>query len=303
MRKLSPLLLIAVACVAAALVLPTASLAAPNAAVPIAAAKPASVPAPLASGAFDAQIWPAQNGKTVVIVDVTLDPKVKLPARVRIPVPKGAVVEWAGEILNGDASTDKERTFTLQDGQGGSYAELTLSLSHRGQIETNGIPMMASGTKLLTQVDWIQSVASTSTLFTVRIPAQVSAVTIDPRPEGAPETNAVGESLYVLPVQKLATGAQSAIKISYDTAPAAVTSPAKVDLNLVYLVLGVLLAGAAGVAVYLGSRQNSSGPGDEGGDADDGDAGSQPAAPDDSVAEDAPGEANDADDAFDVDFE
>jgi hypothetical protein len=295
--------LIAAACVSVALVLPTAVLAAPNTAVPIAAAKPAAVTAPLASGPLDAQIWPAQDGKTVVIVDVTLDPKVQLPARVRIPVPKSAVVEWAGEILSGDASTDKERPFTLQNGQGGSYAEFTLSVSRRGQIETNGIPMMASGTKLLTQVDWIQSVPSTSTLFTVRIPAQVSAVTIDPKPQGAPETNAVGESLYILPTQNLATGAQSAIKVSYDTAPAAPTPTATLNLTAVYWVLGVLLAGAVALTVYLMSRQNYTGSDDVGYDADDDAVQDQAAEPDDDVAQGAPGEEEDEDDAFDIDFE
>lgn len=303
MREPRALLLIVAACLSVALFVPTAALAAPKTAVPIAAAKPAAVTAPLASGPLDAQIWPGQDGKTVVIVDVTLDPKVKLPVRVRIPVPKNAVVEWAGEILNGDASTDKERTFTLQDGQGGSYAEFELSVSHRGQIETNGIPMMASGTKLLTQVDWIQSVASTSTLFTVRIPAAVSAVTIDPKPDGAPETNAVGESLYVLPLQKLATGAQSAIKVSYDTAPAAATPTATLNLTAVYVVLGILLAGAVAVTVYLVSRQNSSGSDDAGYDDDEDGAQDQAAELDDDAAEDAPGEAQDEDDAFDIDSE
>jgi len=303
MRQPRSLLFIAAACVSVALVLPTAGLAAPNTAVPIAAAKPAAITAPLASGPLDAQVWPAQDGKTVVIVDVTLDPKVKLPARVRIPVPKSAVVEWAGEILSGDASTDKQRPFTLADGQGGSYAEFTLSVSHRGQIETNGIAMMASGTKLLTQVDWIQSVPSTSTLFTVRIPPAVSAVTIDPKPEGQPETNAVGESLYILPMQKLATGAQLAIKISYDTAPAAAAPTATVNLTAVYVVLGILLAGAVAVTVYLVSRQNYGGSDDVGYDADEDDAGDSAAAPDDGVAQHAPGKEQDEDDSFDVDFE
>lgn len=275
------------------LALPSAAIAAPRSAPAL---------APLASGPIDAQIWPAQEGNTtVVIIDVTLDSKVKLPARVRIPVPKNAVVEWAGEILSGDASTDKERTFTLQDGQGGSFAEFTLSVSHRAQIETSGIAMTANGTLLTTQVDWIQSVPSTSTLFTVRIPALVSAVNIDPKPEGAPDTNANGESLYVLPMQKLATGSQSAIKVSYDTAPATATPTTTVNLTAVYLVLGVLLAGAVAVVFYLMGHQASAGSDDAGYD-DAEDSATQPDGTE--VAEEAPSaQADDDDDEFDVDFE
>ncbi|MDR3687019.1 MAG: hypothetical protein P4L93_08710 [Coriobacteriia bacterium] len=300
MRSLRITILIVAACLSVAVALPAGALAAPGAAAPTASSKPAAVTAPLASGPIDAQIWPGQDGKTVVIVDVTLDPKVKLPARVRIPVPNGAVVQWAGEILGGDASKDQERPFTLQSGHGGSYAELTLSVSRRGQIETNGIAMTASGTKLSTLVDWTQSVPSTSTLFTVRIPANVSAVTIAPQPVGAPDTNAAGESLYVLPTQSLATGAQSVIKVSYDTAPATATPATTVNLTAVYIVLGVLLAGAVAVVVYLASRQNAAGSGDEGyddSDAEDGDV--SEAEPDDDAAPNSTDEADD--DAFDID--
>ena len=301
MSRLRSLLLVAAACALA--------LAVPGSAVAAAIATPV---APLATGPLDAQIWPAQAGNTtVVIADVTLDPKVKLPVRVRIPVPKGSVVEWAGEILNGDANSDQQRTFSLHDALGGSYAEFTMSVSHRGQIETNGIVMTANGTKVLTQVDWVQSVPSTSTLFTVRIPAGTSSVTIQPTPDGVPETNAAGESLYVLPTQHLAPGSLTSIKVEYDTVPAAVASGGGgVNLTAVYLVLGVLLVGAVAVVIYLVGRQNAAAAQDEEefSDEDDSDDDAfvddsedeEPQAADDS---DSASDDHDEDDAFDIHFE
>jgi len=105
--------------------------------VPVATAKQVAITAPLASGPLDAQIWPARMARRSSSSTVTLDPKVKLPARVRIPVPKNAVVEWAGEILSGDASTDQQRTFTLHDGRAAVMPSSRSPSRTAVQIETN----------------------------------------------------------------------------------------------------------------------------------------------------------------------
>jgi hypothetical protein len=192
-----------------------------------------------------------------MIVDVVLDPKVKLPARVRIPVPKGAVVQWAGEILSGDASNDQQREFTIHDGQGGSYAEFTLTTSRRGQIDAAGIPMTANGNQVSTTVEWVQSVPATSTVFSVRLPAGVSSVAITPAPQGTPQINTAGESLYSLPQQALATGSTTMIKVGYNLTPTGATGAPSTNLTAVYLVLGVLLVGAIAIVVYLMARQRA----------------------------------------------
>jgi hypothetical protein len=251
MGRLRNVLTLAVACALVLAALPAVAMAAE--------ATTATSTAPLAAGPIDGQIWPAQDGNvTAVIVDISLDPKVKLPARVRIPVPKGAVVQWAGEILNGDASADQQRDFTLRNGAGGgSYAEFTLSVSHRGQIDTSGIAMTARGTQVSTEVDWIQSVPSTSTLFTVRVPAGASDVKIDPTPEGTPDTNSAGEKLYLLPVQALATGSSTTVKVTYNTSPTGASASPASNVTAVYIVLGVLLVGAVALVVYLFTKQRS----------------------------------------------
>jgi hypothetical protein len=262
MRRARNRLLIAVVASALALLaLPALALAAQAAPGAPAASRTATRTAPLASGPIDAQVWPAQDGKTTgVIVDVVLDPKVKLPARIRIPVPKGAVVQWAGEILSGDASNDQQREFTIQEGQGGSYAEFTLTASRRGQIDAAGIPMTANGNQVSTTVEWIQSVPAISTVFSVRLPAGVSSVAITPAPQGTPQINTAGESLYSLPQQALATGSTTVIKVGYNLSPtgaAGASGAPSSNLTAVYLVLGVLLVGAIAVVVYLMTRQRA----------------------------------------------
>ena len=101
--------------------------------------KAASTPVDAAAGGpIDMQIWPGQGvegDQTAIITVVEVDAKTKLPVTVRIPVTPGTTVEWAGEILGGPAESDIQQTFKLVQGQGGQFAEFTLTQSHRGQID------------------------------------------------------------------------------------------------------------------------------------------------------------------------
>lgn len=257
-RKLPVLVL---TCMLAIAVLPGAALGVPKVPAKSAPAASASSTAPVAEGPIDGQIWPGEEGpQTAALVDITLDPKVRLPARVRIPVPSGAVVQWAGEILGGDPNADPERAFTLHSGSGGGkYAEFTLSVSHRGQIETNGIPLTANGTVLSTQVEFVQSVPATSVTFSVRIPAGVTQVKIDPSPSGPPSINtSTGDSLYLLALVSLATGAKTTVKITFNTSPTGATQTSAPSLTAVYIVLGVLLVALIAIVVYLFARERAS---------------------------------------------
>lgn len=257
MRSLRCMSLLALTCAVALIASPVVAMGVPSPKAAPTASAVASVVAPVAQGPIDAQVWLTQDAQdTAVILDVQLDPAVKLPARVRIPVPAGAVVEWAGEIVGQDASSDQQRDFTLHNGAGGgAYAEFTMSVSHRGQIETSGIPITAHGAVVSTEVDFVQSVPASSTIFTVRLPAKISQVNITPTPTGPPDTNSAGESLYLLPAQTLATGASSPIKVSYNTSPPAAARTSGPNLTPAYVVLGVLLVGAVAFVVYLIARQ------------------------------------------------
>jgi hypothetical protein len=214
MSRIQRLLVSCVACAMLAVMTPSGAWGA----TPKSAASPskaATSSAPLVVGSFDSQFWPGQGQQAVAIVDVVVDSKAKLPAKVRIPVPVGAVVEWAGEILGGNGDADIQRTFELKTGAGGArYAEFTLSKSHRGQIDTSGIPMTAQGTVVTSKFEFVQSAPSTSTGFSVRVPAGVSDVRIVPTPTGPPQVNSAGESLYTLPEQNLALGAATEVSVT-----------------------------------------------------------------------------------------
>jgi hypothetical protein len=251
MARLRTLLLVVL--LAGALASPGIAHAAPKAA----ASRGATSTAPVVEAPIDAQVWPAQDGQsTTVVLAVQLDSTTKLPARVRVPVPIGSTVQWAGEIVGNDPNNDIERPFTLHDGAGGAqYAEFTLESSRRGQVEAGGIAMTSKSDVLSTEVDYVQSAPAPSTVFTVRLPAGASQVKIEPTPQGAPEANTSGETLYVLPTQKLATGEKLTIKASYSTTPRLAGGASGSNFTSAYLVLGILLVVAVAVVVYLATRR------------------------------------------------
>ena len=208
-----------------------------------------------AGGPVDVQMWP-QDGQAIVITSVELPQGTKLPAIVRIPVAPGSTVEWAGEIVGAAASGDIPAEYKLAQGAGGEYAEFTLTKSLRGQIDTVASTLTVSGQRISTTLDWVQSVASPQTSFSVRSPSGVSDVKITPSPVGAPVGNEQGEQLYVLPDQTLAEGQKATVVLSYSTAPPVGSVPANSASTIVIVLVAGLVV--AVLALILVARRRSS---------------------------------------------
>jgi hypothetical protein len=251
--------------------------------------------APLTTGHYGVQVGPDEGqGVLVVIVGITLDVSVKLPARVRIPVPPGSSVAWAGEVLGNNPAADKQREYTLGRGDGGAqYAEFTLAESHQGQIDVLANTLTTNGSLISATTTFVQSVSSTSTAFAVRMPAGVDNVKITPTPISPPEFNSAGESLYTLGERVLAPGAKLPITLSYSkvttqTAPSGSTSPMTM---LFVVVAGALLVVI--VAILVIARRGQPSEVDEESDEDAGD--------DEVDYEDEGGDAEDVEDVEDAD--
>lgn len=220
-------------------------------AIPSAAlAAPAS-----AGGPVDVQVW-AQNGQTIIITSVAIPQSTELPTLVRIPVASGAKIEWAGEILGTDAASDISRDYKLVRGVGGTYAEFYLTTSRRAQIDSVASSLTASGSTLSMAVDWVQSVSASETLFSVRLPVGMSAVSIKPAPIGTPTENGTGDVLYVLPSKTMAPGEKTTVSLSYSTIPPVAPQP-KSALNTILIGLGSVLVLAV-IALLVAIRRRRS---------------------------------------------
>lgn len=234
----------------------------PIAATPLgsATASPsAAATAPLATGRYGVQIGPDETqGVLVIIVGVTLDMSVKLPARVRIPVPPGSSVAWAGEVLGNDPAADKLRDFTLGRGEGGAeYAELTLSESHQGQIDAVASPLTTSGGVFSAAATFVQSAPGTSTAFAVRMPVGAENVKIEPAPVSPPDFNDAGESLYSLGERSLTAGSKLAVTVSYSKVDTQTASGSTSQTLLPFLVVALVLVLVI-LAVMVASRRGQS---------------------------------------------
>lgn len=209
--------------IVAALMLPASAFAAPSSPVSPSIVASAGLVAQLAklkpaTGALDVQFWPGSDpGQSVVICGLTLDESVKLPAKVRIPIPNDATVQWAGEVLGGDPNADPSREYQLVQGTGGLYVEFMVSVSRVAQVDLAGPGLTVAGDNVSVKFDWVQSVETSGTAFAVRFPKGVSRVKISPTPVGDPATNTDGESLYTLPVTPLKAGDSLPVTISYST--------------------------------------------------------------------------------------
>ncbi len=207
-------------------------------------------------GVVDYQVWMApEPGAAIVIVSVELSADASLPATVRLPVPTGMTVDWAGEVVGGDPSGDIERAFVLKDGDGGQYAEFEVTERRMAQIDVSGKQFAPAVLKVDIGFDLVHSVQADEYGFSVRIPSGVTDVKIEPAPVGTPEKTELGEALYTLKSEKHAPGEVTHVRVAYRTlAPGEESMSAT---NTVLLVLGGAAFVAIAVLMFVMGRQRA----------------------------------------------
>lgn len=195
-------------------------------------------------------IWPgAEAGKIGVLVQAVIPDTVALPVRVRIPVPEGYTVNWAGEITP-NVGEDLTRAYTTVDTDKGSYIEIVATESRTVQADYIGSALSVNNGKVSAQLSWEQSVPAQYVTFDVRVPANASMVKIDPAPADDPEKNPeTGEWLYSLESKALAAGEAQPISIAYSTSAG---SGFSLDFsNPITIVLLVLVVALVVAVLYV----------------------------------------------------
>ncbi|TDB38895.1 MAG: hypothetical protein D9V44_04260 [Actinobacteria bacterium] len=182
-----------------------------------------------------------------LIVNVILSPDTPLPATVRVPLPAGATILWSGEILGGDPADDPSREATLTAVGGAQYAEFTLEKVRVAQVEAELGPAAVTGTKVEGALDWINVTEAGTYTFSVRIEPNVRDLEITPAAEGAPQTNADGETLYTLTPVRLEKDGTFSIDVSYRRGAGATGSVSP----LLYVALGLLAVTLVALVVVL----------------------------------------------------
>lgn len=232
-----------------------------------------AAPVSWADATMFVQFWPeAEQGSNVVIVGAQIPASVPLPAVVRLPVPDGASVFWAGEIMGDDPNGDIVRQFKLVDGKNGKAIEFTAETTRSVQFDATYSAAQIQGSKIVSTLDWIQSVPAGTVSFAVRVPAGNDKVAIDPGAPASPQTNAIGEQLYTLNDAKIKEGDTYKIKVTYQRAGIDTGSSGLSTLQILLILLVVAVVVLV-VVVTMQRRRVATvaeeGPADPGGPEDD----------------------------------
>lgn len=218
-----------------------------------------AAPVSLAKSTIECQLLPEGDTTGAIIIVVAQIPdSATLPALVRLPLPAGATVLWAGEVVGTDVSNDIERTHTVSSANGGKYIEFTLEKSRIAQYEAKLTMPMKDATKVKMALDWVQSVASKDVQFSVRIPTAGEPLKSTPKAEGEPQANEIGESLYTLKKIALKPGEKKTIELEYGTGLAPVEDSGLPTTTILMIVGGALVIAIAAL-MYVVSRQRGVG--------------------------------------------
>lgn len=152
----------------------------------------------------------AEADGALMIVNALLDPQESLPASVTVPVPTGATLLWAGEILGGDPALDPARATTMRRVGDMDVYTLTLEQAYTAQLEVKLAPPKISGSRLTSSVKWTNPGPEALVTGSVVVEAGATDVKVTPKTSGQTQTNSAGETLYPL------TGSRVAQNKSYD---------------------------------------------------------------------------------------
>lgn len=231
----------------------------------------AGAAAPFAKGDVEVQLWPeTMPGQAIAIIAVRLPEDTELPATVRLPIPEGTTIDWAGEISGSDPSADPGRKYEIKEGDGGKYAEFEVTTSRDAQIEVSGLKLSVSDGVTTAKFVHVSSAPASQTSFSIRLPAGKEPVSTSPEKAGPHSTNGVGESLYPLMPMVMEPGESVNVAVSYRAAGGQVAAPAPTARTggsgnglIIALLIALAVAAAALVAAVLVQRGRVAGDVDD----------------------------------------
>ncbi len=232
----------------------------------------------------DIQFWPEYEDSNIVFLQTISFPKnTPLPIPVKMAVPDGAKVYWAGEITGGPAAQDitiKPSIVSKRD-----YQEVTFTLnrSRIAQVEAKLYGLKITGQKRVLAINWFQAYPARQTYFQVKAPTQSSGFKMSPAYKSAdtsPENlrnytsaplrlpvgqkrvfrmvyqrsttgpSATGPSVTQQPGQQQPGQTQGGLPGGQQAAPGATPGGAPATGNTVIYLLIALIAGGIAYTVY-----------------------------------------------------
>jgi len=254
----------------------------------------AAVAAPVPPAAVDISVHDEQSG-TILLVAGQLPPDTKLPAQMELAVPRGAQLQWAGELLGGDASADPEAEYTKRTEGDSDIYTLTLKQAPQAQIEVIAPGLVTrTATGGQGELKWTPIADVDAARISFRIPVSAKITTPAEGAELFPQQG--GYSFYSRELTDVKKGEPVLFAFAYEVGAPAAGGGAQGTNNQVVPILLLAAVIAFGAVVVVAIRRKMAAKQGEYTDGDDAvvPAGGKAAA--DSVdAVDAPG-ADEAED-------
>lgn len=204
---------------------------------------------------YQVQFNPVGDTNTMqVIVNVVLSPETPLPATVQVPLPTGAIILWAGEILGGDPSADPARETSITAAAGGQIVTFTLQDKRVAQVEAQLPAAQISGNTVTAPLSWVNTTEEGTYTFSVAFEAGAGDIKITPAATGQPLTNELGESLHTLAPVRLTKGQTFDINVVYKRGAAESSSAGGPNIPLIVALAALAAAIIALVVVITRQR-------------------------------------------------
>jgi hypothetical protein len=198
---------------------------------------------------YQLQFAPTEEADgALMIVSALVDPQESLPASVTVPVPAGAQVLWAGEILGGDPAADPARTVTVERVGDMDLYTLTLEQTYTAQLEIRLPKPDVSSSRVKAAVTWTNPGDEVLLNAAIVVEAAAKDVKTKPAVAGEIQTNSAGESLYPLTGKRLAKGESYDIEVQWKRGSATTTGGTSSALPLL---LGALIAAVVALTSVL----------------------------------------------------
>ena len=220
---------------------------------------PAFAAAPVVPWASIAFNGSADTNTPVLIVSGTLPATTKLPAVVEVATPAGSTLQWAGEILGGDASKDIEVKPTKTSRDGLDIYTFTMSKALTAQVEVSAAPPVTVAGDLYT-VNFSQKVWADVPVagMAVQIPASAQLST-PPTGTAGLAPGPTGFQFYQQDFTKVKKGDVVNVTFSYKvgtgSAAGAKGATGGSTSSLVVPILLIGIAAAVGYALFMGVRR------------------------------------------------
>lgn len=170
--------------------------------------------------ALHVQMTPLSANSLLFLESAEYAKDAPLPIPVKLAVPKGARVSWAGEVLGGDVSKDITARYGVTPKKDYDEVAFTLAKTRSAQVEAEWSGVTVKGDLSEISLAWVQRYPAGQVDFGFKAPVQDSVVKMTPSWTRSSK-DSDNLSFYVTEPVSLPVGGKLDVTISYTGRPSA----------------------------------------------------------------------------------